>query len=249
MEQLIEDNIENGAAVRTAAAIAETAAGDPVAAAGETQKPDPRAGSKRASSSDPAESAAAADPVRVASIGPEVPYEKPRPAYVSGAPKQQPADARAAANENNSKGAARDGSTTRSGLAAGAAATTTPTALRAGGTPKNHAAEKTLTAMLEPTRSETVTAADAHRPPAAAHTGWMIQIGATDDIGKATALLARAKSEGTRALTSAQPFTEKVQKGSETLYRARFAGLQAESAELACKALKRSGFSCFATRN
>jgi D-alanyl-D-alanine carboxypeptidase len=40
-----------------------------------------------------------------------------------------------------------------------------------------------------------------------------------------------------------------VQKGSETLYRARFAGLEADSAELACKALKRSGFSCFAMKN
>jgi D-alanyl-D-alanine carboxypeptidase len=33
------------------------------------------------------------------------------------------------------------------------------------------------------------------------------------------------------------------------LYRARFAGLEAGSAEEACKVLKRSGFSCFATKN
>ena len=67
--------------------------------------------------------------------------------------------------------------------------------------------------------------------------------------GKANELLARAKSNGHSALASARPFTEKVQKGSETLYRARFAGLQADSAEAACKTLKRSGMSCFATRN
>ena len=77
----------------------------------------------------------------------------------------------------------------------------------------------------------------------------MIQIGATDDAGKANELLAKAKSNGHGALASARPFTEKVQKGSETLYRARFAGLQADSAEAACKTLKRSGMSCFATRN
>ena len=77
----------------------------------------------------------------------------------------------------------------------------------------------------------------------------MIQIGATADISKATELLARAKSEGRKTLTTAQAFTEKVQKGSETLYRARFAGLEADSAERACKTLKRSGFSCFATKN
>lgn len=269
MAELIEDNIENGAPVRTAAAISETAAGDSIAAAGETQRPafarrdaeakitDPRAaemkpdsdaGSKLVSSSDATKPAAAVDPVRVASIGPDVPFEKPRPAFVSAAAKPQPADARAAAKENVSKSATLDGSTARPGHAPGAAASATPSAQRAGAASKDHGPEKTLTAKLEPNHSESITAADSHRPPAARN-GWMIQIGATDDVSKATALLARAKSEGAKALTSAQPFTEKVQKGSETLYRARFAGLQAESAELACKTLKRSGFSCFATRN
>ncbi len=85
------------------------------------------------------------------------------------------------------------------------------------------------------------------RPPPAR--GWMIQIGATDDVAKANALLAKAKADGRKTLGAAQPFTEKVQKGAETLYRARFAGLEADSAELACKTLKRTGFSCFATKN
>jgi D-alanyl-D-alanine carboxypeptidase len=77
----------------------------------------------------------------------------------------------------------------------------------------------------------------------------MIQIGATEDAAKANELLTRAKSQGRGALHSAQAFTEKVQKGSDTLYRARFAGLEASSAEAACRTLKRAGFSCFATRN
>jgi D-alanyl-D-alanine carboxypeptidase len=77
----------------------------------------------------------------------------------------------------------------------------------------------------------------------------MIQIGATPDIDKATELLARAKLEGPRILAKAHAFTEKIQKGSETLYRARFAGLEGGTAERLCKTLKRSGFSCFATRN
>jgi len=68
-------------------------------------------------------------------------------------------------------------------------------------------------------------------------------------LSHADIALYRAKSEGRKTLTTAQAFTEKVQKGSETLYRARFAGLEADSAALACKTLKRSGFSCFATRN
>ncbi|MCB1544678.1 MAG: SPOR domain-containing protein, partial [Rhodoblastus sp.] len=78
--------------------------------------------------------------------------------------------------------------------------------------------------------------------------GWIIQIGATDDISKAKELLSRAKDRS-RAIAKAQPFTEKVQKGSETLWRARFAGLQENAAESACRELKRSGMACFAMRN
>jgi D-alanyl-D-alanine carboxypeptidase len=77
----------------------------------------------------------------------------------------------------------------------------------------------------------------------------MIQIGATDEPGKAQELLTRAKSERNAALSHARPFTEKIQKGHETLWRARFAGLEEDSAEAACRALKRAGFSCFATKN
>ncbi|WOJ89941.1 serine hydrolase [Methylocapsa polymorpha] len=265
MANLIEDNIEDGATARTASAISETASGDSFAEAVEAQRPaparqdwerraaelkaDPNAGSKPAAST-AAPKPAEIDPVRVASISADVPFDKPRPAFVSGAAKLQPADARTASNETGSKGATFDGSTARSGHASAAAATATPAATRGGGAlalSRDHGSDKTLTAKLEPPRGDSATIADSHRP-ASARSGWMIQIGATDDVNKATALLARAKSEA-KALVSAQPFTEKVQKGSETLYRARFAGLQAESAELVCKTLKRSGFSCFATKN
>jgi D-alanyl-D-alanine carboxypeptidase len=77
----------------------------------------------------------------------------------------------------------------------------------------------------------------------------MIQIGATDDAEKAQELLVRAKSEGHGVIGRARPFTEKVQRGHETLWRARFAGLEKDSAEAACRTLKRAGFSCFATKN
>jgi len=43
--------------------------------------------------------------------------------------------------------------------------------------------------------------------------------------------------------------TEKISKGRQTVYRARFAGLSETQAEAACKSLKRSGMSCFTTRN
>lgn len=85
--------------------------------------------------------------------------------------------------------------------------------------------------------------------PAFARTGVMIQVGATDDQEKANALLARARTQGKGSLASAQPFTEKVTRGSDTLWRARFAGLDETRAEAACKTLKRSGMACFTTRN
>jgi D-alanyl-D-alanine carboxypeptidase len=90
---------------------------------------------------------------------------------------------------------------------------------------------------------------DTGRPAVAHGGGWMIQIGATDDVAKANDLLARARTQSHGALGAAKPFTEKVHKGAGTLYRARFAGLEESSAEGACKSLKRSGFACFATRN
>ncbi len=79
--------------------------------------------------------------------------------------------------------------------------------------------------------------------------GWMIQIGATDDADKAAELISKAKAKRGSFLASAKPFTEKVQKGHGAIYRARFAGLEETQAEAACKALKNSGFSCFTTRN
>ena len=75
--------------------------------------------------------------------------------------------------------------------------------------------------------------------------GWMIQIGAPDNLAKANALLARAQERNRSTLASAKPLTEKVRKGDATLYRARFAVLDSASAEAACHSLKRTGFSCF----
>jgi D-alanyl-D-alanine carboxypeptidase len=79
--------------------------------------------------------------------------------------------------------------------------------------------------------------------------GWVIQIGATDDAAKATALLDKARQRSRSILASAKPVTEKVRKGEDTFYRARFAGLDSASAETACRSLKRDGFSCFAARD
>ena len=85
--------------------------------------------------------------------------------------------------------------------------------------------------------------------PAAAHSGWMIQIGAPDNVAKANDLLSRAEGQSRGTLARAHPFTEKIQHGSATLYRARFAGLESDAAQDACRSLKRAGMSCFAIKD
>lgn len=87
----------------------------------------------------------------------------------------------------------------------------------------------------------------AERSPA--RKGWMIQIGATTEPSAAKSLLDNAKTKGGRTLNAAEPFTETYTKGATTYYRARFAGLTEQSADAACKALKRSSVSCFAIKN
>jgi D-alanyl-D-alanine carboxypeptidase len=78
---------------------------------------------------------------------------------------------------------------------------------------------------------------------------WMIQIGATGDLAEANALLLRARERNRSILAAAKPVTEKVRKGEDTLYRARFAMLDSASAESACRSLKRNGFACFPARD
>jgi D-alanyl-D-alanine carboxypeptidase len=78
--------------------------------------------------------------------------------------------------------------------------------------------------------------------------GWIIQLAAADSDAKARSILENAVEKTGRLLKSAEPFTEAVEKGGATLYRARFAGFSAEEAQAACKALKRSGFQCIAQK-
>lgn len=86
------------------------------------------------------------------------------------------------------------------------------------------------------------------KPEPTLATGWMIQLGATDDEGKAKGILSNARAKS-RTLAEAKGFTQSVERGGATLFRARFAGFDDQSeANNACRDLKRSGFSCFATR-
>lgn len=109
---------------------------------------------------------------------------------------------------------------------------------------KKHEPATTVLAKAQDSR-----ASDA-RPAAAAASGkWIIQLGATDNEGKAKDILARARSKAAGQLADASGFTEKVEKGGATLFRARFAGFEdPKDAQNACTKLKRDGFACFATR-
>ena len=81
-------------------------------------------------------------------------------------------------------------------------------------------------------------------------TAWVIQLGAMDDEGKARSMLSEARAKVGSSLSKAAPYTVKVEHGGTTLFRARFSGFaEQDSAQEACSALKRSGFSCFATRS
>ncbi|SEG80050.1 D-alanyl-D-alanine carboxypeptidase [Bosea lathyri] len=92
-------------------------------------------------------------------------------------------------------------------------------------------------------------AAQSHQAAIVASGKWMIQLGATDDEGKAKDILARARSKASGSLAEVSGYTEKVEKGGATLFRARFAGFDdSKDAQNACARLKRDGFACFATR-
>jgi D-alanyl-D-alanine carboxypeptidase len=86
--------------------------------------------------------------------------------------------------------------------------------------------------------------------PVAAHTGWIIQVGALDSEDEAQQRIEAARSQARGLLTKADPFTEPVvSKGDKKLFRARFAGLDRDQAEAVCRTLKRSDISCITIRN
>jgi D-alanyl-D-alanine carboxypeptidase len=168
------------------------------------------------------------------------PLPRPRPAFVSGLPQGADRDMTATGSIGNRRDRL-DGSTSRY-VGVG---TATPSTLKH--QPQRARVEKAqvkpvLVASLESDAPVATSRATSPRG------GSMIQIGAPPSVEQANELLVRAKTAGGGALTGAHPFTEKVQKGSATLFRARFTGLAPERADKACTALRRAGFACFAMK-
>jgi len=86
--------------------------------------------------------------------------------------------------------------------------------------------------------------------PVAAHTGWIIQVGALESESEARQRIDEARNQARGLLAKADPFTEPVvAKGDKKLFRARFAGLERDQAEAVCRTLKRSDISCITVRN
>jgi D-alanyl-D-alanine carboxypeptidase len=79
--------------------------------------------------------------------------------------------------------------------------------------------------------------------------GWLIQVGAYHGEQEAKQRLSAAQNKASKILTGADPFTETIDKGGTTYYRARFAGLDKDKAEAACKYLKRNDFDCVTLKN
>jgi D-alanyl-D-alanine carboxypeptidase len=117
------------------------------------------------------------------------------------------------------------------------------------------------TAAAEPAPAPTVTSVTTPvtipvTPPAPApaaklpvRSGWMIQVGAYQAEQEAKQRLTAVQSKASKVLVGADPFTETVDKGGTTYYRARFAGLDKDKAEAACKYLKRNDVECVAIKN
>jgi D-alanyl-D-alanine carboxypeptidase len=104
-------------------------------------------------------------------------------------------------------------------------------------------------AVIAPAAPEPKPVAAAPASAPRARSGWIVQVGAFDDEAEARQRLNAARSKAGKLLGNADPFTEPVEKGNKTLYRARFAGLREAEAEAACKYLKRNEIVCMAIRN
>ena len=94
-----------------------------------------------------------------------------------------------------------------------------------------------------------VTAAAAEPAAKPRSGGWMIQVGAFDDEAEAKQRLLAAQGKAKGQLSDADPFTERVAKGDKSFYRARFAGLDKDQAQTACKNLKRNEIACMLLKN
>jgi D-alanyl-D-alanine carboxypeptidase len=104
-------------------------------------------------------------------------------------------------------------------------------------------------AALEPPSAAPIPAPAPSSAKPVVRSGWMIQVGAYPAEEEAKQRLSTVKSKAAKILNGADPFTETVDKGGTTYYRARFAGLDKDKAEAACKYLKKNDVECVTIKN
>jgi len=141
-----------------------------------------------------------------------------------------------------------------------AATTAAPSAVPAAPALRTPAAPPARAAAMEPAPAITANEAPAQSPSVQAASaapatkpqlrgGWIIQVGAYQAEQEARQRLSAVQSKASKMLTGADPFTETFDKGGTTYYRARFAGLDKDKAEAACKYLKRNDVECVTIKN
>jgi D-alanyl-D-alanine carboxypeptidase len=125
--------------------------------------------------------------------------------------------------------------------AAPAAATAPTTAVQVAAAP--------AAAAPPPSAAPVAPVATRSAAPQTQHVGWIIQVGAFPAEGEAKQRLNSVQSKASKFLASADAFTETVNKGESTMYRARFAGLGKDQAEAACNYLKHNDVDCMTIKN
>lgn len=270
MRQLIEEHIDDGATQRTVARITERSDGTELAArppvhtlasASATAVPAPAAAPQPASVVPSANTLREDDmrPVPAAQVAPAMVPASSTPQNLAAptAPPQTLATPAPAANNRVGPGSmepirpipvktltVRPAAVKTAGLgpvSGSQAAAAPPPAPRPG--TLGVLPPRQAVASAEPTAPVSAPAPEIRR------SGWIIQVGAFPAEGEAKDRLKLAVGAAKRFLGRAEAFTERVLKGDVTLYRARFAGLDEDDAEAACKHLKRSKIDCFAVKN
>ncbi len=117
--------------------------------------------------------------------------------------------------------------------------------------PKRSAVPADSVAATGSTRAEAAPRRDQEppQPPAPAHKGWQIQIGAFGGEEEAQRHLSAARLKAGRALAGAHSFTERVQKSDKAFYRARFAGFDKAAAAATCRQLRRQDIRCLVLKD
>jgi D-alanyl-D-alanine carboxypeptidase len=219
-----------------AAAKAEPAAPSPAAIAAEPPAPPPApvAAAKPEPAAVPPEVATkpepAAAPAAAAIAAKEEPAAPPPAAAVTAAAaKPEPAAEPAGANPGASSAPPAP--------VAAAAPVVVPT-------PKPAPAAKVAAATSTAKPAPAAPTAKPQHPP-----GWMIQVGAFPAEQAAKQRLSSVQNKASKMLGGAEGFTETVDKAGTTYYRARFAGLDKDKAEAACKYLKKNDVECVTVKN